>query len=286
MDRESLWAKIPPTLDVVFVSPIPTNGSDGSNPTARLSPAQYTEAYSAAYNICMSGESKRKGVDRKGFEGFYRRIDRYLKSALDVVISRIKDDTNDGGKLLECYLDQFAAYRGALTLLCRIFAYFQRHIVNRERSCGRGWLKWGSNEDNEETPGPRPKVVVPKAFVDPRPEVLIANWGLPVGFTEAQFRAAESRAEIATEVDCIIGLEELGLKRWRTQVFDGLFDLQDGLGRGQISLAVDDLLADTKAEGIAKRTELLRRLHKSLEEVGVKSEHAFMEKMTGAMNEE
>lgn len=271
MNPESLWVKkIAPALDNLFNSAIPTNPCGGSNPAAGMPYAQIMDAYTAIYNLYTSNPTEAPG-------DLYRRLDGYLKTVLDGILPKIKGDTTngrDGKDLLERYLLQLAAYHGALNIVRRIFAYLEQHFVDFHRENGTGWLKWRPYPNDDKM-----------RSADPRYKVLMEEWGLPESYSEKELRAAETSAEIATEVDCIIGVKELGLKRWRTQVFDVLFESENGPGRGQISVALDDLLADTNPEGIANRTELIERLDKSLEEVGVKSEHPFVEELAGVMRD-
>lgn len=185
-------------------------------------------------------------------------------------LSQIKNESNDRVDLLERYLLEFAAYHAALETMCLAFMRMDKKFVCSERDTGRGWLEWHSSpNDKDET------------SLNARTKVLIAKWGLPDQFSEAQFKEAETRAEISTEDDCIIEIKALGSKRWRTQVFDGLFESKVGPRHGLVSVALDDLLANINAKVVANRSELLKRFQKSLEEVGVKSEHPFMEQLTG-----
>jgi len=261
LDFESSWNDVTTVLDVLFKAPqLPSR--DGGRPTANLSTTQYTLAYSTLVNLSISTRvqplnanyTTLNNLDAVG-QLIYQRLDDYLKTILNDVVSKIEGDTNSE-HLLERYLLEYSAYTNALRPMSNIFSKLDQDFVNKRK----GWGRDGGNG----------------AFLTARERALGRRWGLPEKFTGKEFKDVQMRIEIATGDDCVIGIKALGLKRWRTQVFDRLKDRPE---RVRISAAFDELLADAHSEEITNRTELLTRLQKSLEEVGVKSEHPFREEL-------
>lgn len=261
VDLESSWAEIFPVLNIVFESPTQTDGGDVSFPAARLSYPQYIGAYTAVYNFC-TGEKDKKSMQvvLRGRD-LYQRMDEYINCVLNVVLSRINSDANDGGKLLRRYLLEFAGYHRALNVLAHIFMYMERNFVRLEMERAQE----GRLDVN----------VKKQTGVDGRIKVLLAKWNFSRRASAGQLRAG-------AEVNCVIGVCALGLQRWREKVFNELVESKDRPAGGRIDMALKGLL-NIKED--TNRPKLLVRLHNtSLEEVGVKSEHPFTANVTKALD--
>lgn len=261
---DSLWNDIRGVFDILFKPLLPSHdeGTGAQQPAVRISTAQYTLAYSALFRL-------------SNHDLVYERLDEYLKSVLNDVVSKIEGDTGGAG-CLERYLLEYTVYTGALRPMCNICSIVDRYFITRERDEGKGWIELHHRKyPQERAPSREPGLAA-------RERALVRHWGLPKKFSKQEFKDAERRAEIATELDCVIGVTALGLKRWRTHVFTALLEPKDGMVRGLISAAaLDNLLTDKEAN----RTELLGHLQESLEEVGVQSEHPFMEELVAVVKQ-
>lgn len=259
---------IVPVLDKFFFPP------DSPDAPGEITLLESAQVYASVYRIVtevegvsdvgIQDDGTRSILDGAALHG--RSGDQFLRDSLDNYLGGVCRrylallQVRDGppSSLMKRYLDAFRAYKRCISdpQLRTAFSSLERHHNARIRTHNYGWCARPEYADLE--PGDREAVQIKE---------LQQKYGLPDrGWTERDRRKAERRAEVLSPIGTPVGLEAMGLRRWRVEVVEATLSfLSDGPDTLARALQGPSLASSDEHQW----REVLGSLDQSLEEVGV-----------------
>ena len=220
----ALWGYIVPALDHVLRSPTST-----PEKAPAIDLAYRMGIHTAIYNhitavpdlpTSLSRPSgKKQQMDSMG-TSLYLLLDKYFADlALEVLVGVPEDDT----ALIQYLNTSFKRYVVGAHSIDRLFACVNRHYVKRAIDNDRGWLRLGDMLDTvaESIQKGHTREQITQRLKKKRADEL-KRWGYEVGGPAEKLAEAELCAEAASSLDCVVSLEALALRRFRTEFVEPL----------------------------------------------------------------
>ncbi|TFK47706.1 hypothetical protein OE88DRAFT_1738243 [Heliocybe sulcata] len=260
-DWEYQWQHlIAPVLDTYFSPPSSSDAPSVHEP-GTITLWDSAQVYTAVYNILTSnshcpiskdelGTPKEIAHPGAGAHFLQESLDRYLSVICQQSLSRLQaPHDEDPTPFLPRYFDAFTAYKASITSsqLRTAFSALERYHNTHIRTANYGWF--ARAEYSGLSPEDRETLQIRE---------LQATYGLPSGdWTERDRRKAEKRAEVRSALSTPVGLEAMGLRRWRLDVAEPLLKTASGLGTIK------------RLESAGNSESLIRQLGEALGEVGM-----------------
>jgi hypothetical protein len=280
LDPEKTWGTIQATLDRLFTFPEDITLIENPVP---LAPADWMAANTAVYTWCSSiPQAKSSYPIPQHLHELCLRLEEYFgRVCKDLNVRLIASSKDD---FINTYNVSYRGFRQRVATAGRICARLNRPCASRARQEGNGWMfcpfpdvsgqippgrRWTDERGNkfqEAVPVPKhleEDIRKRQEWINHSQELekttLVDKWGLSPDASKdsEEWKQATIRAEAGSDPDQVhyIGVQALGLRRWRVDVLEPL------LGEQFVPLISGGTLSDTSA---------LRKLFDSMKDVGIK----------------
>jgi len=227
----------------------------------------------------------------------YAQLDKYFEQAArELTLGAPLDDIT----LIQYLVPSFNRYHAGAFSANRLLNYVNRHYVKRAVDEDHGWfrmadvLKTMTPADTEEDDH---RFSISKKYQEKKLEEL-RKWGYKDGDSSDQIAFQESCAEAASPLDCVVPIESLAHRRFRTEFVEPLLATPKIKGntkaknkipkpattpnparpKGRLARAIHELL-DTDAVDEGERIRLARGLATALQTIGIRDEHPLRKRL-------
>ena len=294
----ALWGYIQPALDHLVRSP--TNDANKAPP---IDVEYHMGIHTATYNyFTVQSEGANAALRLTGGQrtvasgaDLYEQLDIYMSgTARELLLGAPQDDST----LIHYIVPCFNRYSAGAHSVNRLLNYVNRHYVKRAVDEDKGWLRLNdvlelvaktltANDSREK---------IFKLLKEKKTDEL-KKWGYEDGGTTELLARAEACAESASPPDRVVPISSLALRRFRTEFVEPLLAVPKSKGKakkkfsrpssggvappgpkGRLARAVKELL-ESKGDNQEERNYLAAELAKTLESVGVRSDHPLRKRL-------
>ena len=222
----ALWGFILPALNHIIHSPTST-----PEKVPGIDLAYRMRIHTAIYNyitalpdpppllLSAPPSNEKRQMDSAG-TSLYLHLDKYFTDlALELLVGVPEDDTTLVQYLITC----FKRYAVSAHSIDRLLAGINRHYVKRVIDDDRGWLTLSDMLDTVDKSiqkGYTPEQIAQRLKKKRTDE--LKRWGYEVGGPPEKLAEAELCAQAASSLDCVVPLEALALRRFRTEFVEPL----------------------------------------------------------------
>jgi hypothetical protein len=249
--------------------------------------------YFAAQSESVNGNKKERSAQVSG-KDLYEQLDKYYAdTARELLLGAPDDDA-----CLICYLVAvFNRFRAGGFSTHRLLNYVNRHYVKRAIDEDKGWLRLNDIFDavaktikEDDT-----REHISKRLKERRTEVLV-EWGYDGGGSAELLAQAEACAEAASNLDCVVPLSSLALRRFRVECIEPLLKVpkvnarskkkrppptngeKGVIPKGRLARAVKELL-EAQGGNEEERRRIAVETATMLKTVGVRADHPLRKKL-------
>ncbi|KZP15238.1 hypothetical protein FIBSPDRAFT_867525 [Athelia psychrophila] len=205
-DWPTIRAYVLPAIDHVMRST--SNADDGSPP--KISIAYSMGIYTTIYNFSTSSRIYGPPTGDGTFQSHLANINVALdKHCCETALQLLSEAPGDPSELIRYVIGSFESYNARASVVGHWFRYYDRHYVTKEVTAGRGWLKVEPED---------------AARIKEKPEAREALRGSTKGETDI----AEARAEAGTNLNQIVKVGSIALRRFRSMFIEPLLGVDEG----------------------------------------------------------
>jgi hypothetical protein len=274
----TLWCYLLPALDHILQS-----DSNSKHTTALpITPEYYIGIHTHCYNYFAAQSNSTIALN-----GLYKNLDRYYADAAHQLFLGAPDDST-----LICYiLAQFKHYSAGTAAIDRLLSYLNQHYVKPAVNDGKGWFIFDDDAIGAVVMGDKENDSWTKVSgrAEDRMTVELKKWGYTGGSSASVLAKAEACAEAASNLDRVVPLSSLALRRFRTDFIEPLLQASDIIHKGTVHnpsattqagrlVRVMKELSRTKGVEVNENRRLVAELAIILKTVGVQHKQLLRKK--------